>query len=76
MALLLLVVVPRAVADALRRLKDDVVVPAEHDVDARRCLDHPLVAVEAEVGDEDDDIHRGAEQVDVELGDLGRVPAG
>ena len=57
----------------LRRVDDDVVVAAEHDVDAGRLADHALVDVEAEVRDDDDDVDVRAEQVDVELRDLDRV---
>ena len=62
-----------AVVDLLRRVDDDVVVAAEHDVDAGRAADHALVDLEPEVRDHDDDVDERAEQVDVELRDLDRV---
>ncbi len=68
--------VPGAVGHLLGGLEDDVVVAAEHHVDALRRLDHLLVDVEAEVREHDDGVDLGPEQVDVELRRLDRAERG
>ena len=61
---------PGAIGNDLRGLEHDVVVTAEHDVDAGGPPDHLLIGAEAEVSHEDDHIDQGPEQVDVGLGDV------
>ena len=66
----------RAILKLLRRVDDDVIVPARDEIEPRRALDHRLVLVQPEVAEDHDDIDVGPQQIDVELRRLDGIEGG